>query len=83
MSIRVELGDEAEARLRMKAAAKGMPVEEYVEGLIRQAANSLPPERPTLAEFEADWAQFAEGLDHIAPVTVDAFSREAMYGEHD
>ena len=83
MSITVELGPEVEERLRMQAAAQGVPVQAYVEGLIRQAANGLSGERPTLAEFEADWAGFADGLDHIAPLPAEAFSREAMYGERD
>ena len=83
MSITVELDPEVEERLRLQAAARGMPVQEYVEGLIRQAADGVPGERPTLAEFEADWASFADGLDHIAPLPPEAFSREAIYGERD
>jgi hypothetical protein len=83
MSIIVDLEPEIEERLRMQAAARGVPVQQYVEELIRQAANSVPGERPTLAEFEADWATFADGLDHIAPLPPEAFSREAMYGERD
>jgi hypothetical protein len=83
MSITVELGPEFEERLWLQAAAQGLPVQEYVEGLIRRAANALPGEQPTLAEFEADWAGFADGLDPIAPLPEEAFSREAMYGERD
>lgn len=81
MSITVELDSDVEARLRVQAAAEGVPVQEYVAGLIRRAANGLSSEQPTLAEFEADWRRFADGLDHIAPLPAEAFSREAMYRE--
>ena len=83
MSITIELGPEVEERLRIQAAARGVPVQEYVEELLRKAAGAFPGERPTLAEFDADWAGFADGLDHIAPLPAEAFSREAIYGERD
>lgn len=73
MSIAVEPGPEAEERLRMQAAAHDMPVQAYVEGLTRQAATGLAGERPTLAEFEADWAGFADGFDDIAPLLPGPF----------
>ena len=37
----------------------------------------------SIEEFEADWAALAEGLDHIPPLPPEAFSREAMYADHD
>lgn len=83
VSITVELAPEVEERLRMQAAAQGVPLPEYVECLIRQAAGGLVGERPTLAEFEADWAGFAAALDHVAPLPLEAFSREGIYGESD
>lgn len=81
MSIVVELGSETEQRLRNEAAVRGMSLQDYVAELIRQAAQPLPNERPTLAEFEVDWAAFADGLDHLAPLPERAFSREAIYGD--
>lgn len=67
MGITVERGPELEERLRMQAAERGVPLQVYVERLIHQAANALTGERPTLAEFKAEWAGFMEGLGHIAP----------------
>lgn len=81
MSLTLELGPDLEGWLRTQAAARGVPVQEYVEGLIREAANGSFPERPGLAEFQADWEAFAEGLDHIPPLPPEALSREAMYSE--
>lgn len=83
MSITVELSPEVEERLRIQAAARGVELQDYVERLVRQAAITPSSERPTLAEFEADWNSFADGLDHLAPLHPEAFSREAMYDERD
>lgn len=83
MSITVELEPDVEQRLRAQAAEAGVAVHEYVAGLIRRAANGMAGEQPTLAEFEADWGRFADGLDHIAPLPAEAFSREAMYRERE
>ena len=83
MSIVIELAPELEERLRAQAATRGVPVQEYVADLIRRAANGGPAERPALAEFEADWAGFSDGLDHLAPLPPEAFSREAIYDERD
>src|SRR4051794_29670979 len=52
MSITVELGPELEERLRIQAAGRGVPVPQYVEDLLGRFADSLPAERPSIAEFE-------------------------------
>lgn len=44
MSITVELEPEIEERLRAQAAARGVPVREYLQVLIRSAAGGLPPD---------------------------------------
>ena len=83
MSIVVELEPEFEERLRKQAAELGVPVQKYVEDLLRREAVESPAGQPSLAEFEADWAGFPEGLDHIPPLPSEALSREAIYGERD
>jgi hypothetical protein len=89
MSILIEPGRDVEEWLREQAAAQGMAVEQYAAGILREAVSrpggaiANGQERPTLAEFEADLAALAEGLDHIPPLPPEAFSREAMYGERD
>ena len=85
MTITIELERNVEERVRAQASARGVPVEEYVERLVREAADGTPvvcqesEPQPTIEEFEADFAALAEGLDHIPPLPPEAFSREAMY----
>ena len=89
MTLTIKLDREVEDKVQAQAAARGLPVKKYVEDLVREVANggaemtaaSVP--RPSVAEFEADWAAFAEGLDHVPPLSPEAFSREAMYVDHD
>ena len=89
MTITINLERDIEGKLETQAAARGLPLKDYVESLVRAAANDelgAPLEneaRPTLEEFEADWATFAEGLDQIPPLPPEAFTREAMYRDHD
>jgi hypothetical protein len=89
MTITINLERDVAEKLRTQAAARGVPVTEYVEDLVRTVAQRAPEvgaageSRPSLAEFEADWAAFAEGLDHVPPLAPEAFSREAMYADHD
>src|SRR5688500_17683331 len=72
MSITVEFDPEIEERLRIQAAARGVPVQDYIQDLIRRSAVGAPGDRPSLGEFDADWAAFADGLDHLAPLPPDA-----------
>ena len=85
MTITIELEPEVEDKVQAQAAARGLPVKEYVEGIVRQAADATHclrrdnDARPSIEEFEADLAALADGLDHIPPLPPEAFSREAMY----
>lgn len=83
MSITVELSPEIEVRVRVEAAARGLPMQDYIQHLILRSTNGPHAQRPSLAEFEADWNGFADGLDHLAPLPPDAFSREVIYGERE
>jgi hypothetical protein len=89
MTITLDLDVSTEEKLRAQAAARGVPVEEYLADVVREAANGTAgtltgdASQPAIDEFEADWAAFAEGLDHVLPLAPDAFSREAMYSDHD
>ena len=59
-------------------------MQKYIEGLIRQVASSPVEQQAAPGGFEADWTGFvAGGLDDLAPLPPEAFSREAIYGEDD
>jgi hypothetical protein len=89
MTLTLDLDGSTEEKLRAQAAARGVPVEAYVADIVREAANGTAgtltggASQPGISEFEADWAAFAEGLDHVPPLPPEAFSREAMYSDHD
>ena len=85
MTITIDLDRDVEDKVEARAAARGVPVKEYVEGLVREAADATPcvrpgsDSRPSIEEFEADFAAMADGLDDIPPLPPEAFSRQAMY----
>lgn len=52
MTVKLELDARTEASIAAQAAARGMPVERYLQSLIEEAANLTPSGAETLSLFE-------------------------------
>ena len=85
MPINIELKPDVEERLGREASAKGLSVEAYVEDLIeRQVADprEVTP-RVDMEEIDRVLDALSEGSeDRLAPLP-EAYTREAIYREHD
>jgi superfamily I DNA/RNA helicase len=81
VTIRVELNPETEARLKAEARAKGLPLEEAAEQLLREALRERPLSRGQLSveEFHRMLDAMAEGSEKLPDLPIEAFSRESFY----
>jgi hypothetical protein len=85
MSISIELKPEVEERLGREASAKGLSVEAYVEDLIeRQVADSREgTPRVDMEEVDRVLDALSEGSEDRPAPPPEAYTREAIYQEHD
>jgi hypothetical protein len=83
MTLRLELRPEVEAALTGQANAKGIPLDEHLQGLIEDFARTpVHTDRDTIAIRAAldSLAEMGKGLPHLPS---PAFSRESIYLDHD
>jgi len=81
MVIRVELNPEVEARLVAEARAKGLPLEEVAEQLLREAlaGRSLSRGQMSVEEFHRMLEAVAEESEKLPALPTETFSRESFY----
>lgn len=81
MTIRVELSEEAEARLKDEARVKGLPLEKLAEKLLSDALSgrSLPQGRLSIEEFHQMLDTMATGSGKLPDLSTESFSRESFY----
>lgn len=81
MTLKLELGPEAEARLLAAARARGISLESAAESLLKEAlaAPILSTGQLTTEEFHAMLNAIAEGSDKLPNLPTDSFSRESFY----
>ena len=81
MTIRVELNPETEARLKAEARAKGLPLEELAEQLLKEALveRSLSRGQMSVEEFHGMLHAMAEGSEKLPDLPTESFSRESFY----
>lgn len=81
MTIEIELDPELKERLVEAARAHGLAVEEYAEGLLRDAVvlRSRPSGRLSQEELRAMLVAIAEGSEKLPSLPTNAFSRESLY----
>jgi hypothetical protein len=79
MSLNIQLTPEMEAALAEQAAARGVPLPEYVRRLLEEQA--MPAMRKTLspAMRAAYWRESVKGLPDTRPLTDEAIGRENIY----
>lgn len=83
MSISIELKPEIEELLEQEAAARGVSVESYVEGLIDQQV-SQPHKTSQVSSEDVDQVldSLAEGSDNRPVLRPEAYTRESIYQDH-
>jgi hypothetical protein len=83
MQVTVEIPDEVAAQ----AEARGVPVETYVQDLVKEAAPQLLKKgqgrKRTPEEVRAWLDRLAQFSDEIPPMPGETFSREMIYQDHD
>ena len=83
MTIKLELRPEVTASLAVRAQAKGVPFDAYLQSVIEQIAEDEGTPRASLEEFKATLDALAEGAEDLPAVPSAAFSRESIYRDHD
>ena len=85
MPIHLELKPEVEERLGREASAKGVSVEAYVEDLIERQVSeqSEGTYRVDMEEVDRVLDALSEGPDGRPAPPPEAYTREAIYREHD
>jgi len=81
MTVTIELPPEIEAGLLAQAEARGLPLPQYVQHLLREQfpAGAGAPSSPN--ERGAAWRESVRGLPHTPPLSDEAISRENIYGD--
>jgi hypothetical protein len=81
MSVTIDLPPEVEANLADQAAARGMPLGEYLRRLLAEQAGACKPIRKTPQERAKHWRESVAGLPDTKPLSDEAISRESIYAE--
>ena len=82
MQVTLDIPDEVAAQ----AKAHGVPVEAYVERLVKQAAfqtSEMARRKMTDEEIQAWLDELTQFSDKIPPMPRETFSREMIYQDHD
>jgi hypothetical protein len=81
MTIKVDLRPDTEARLREKARALGLPLENVAEQLLNEALTAIPASggRLSVEEFHRMLSAISEGSEKLPDLPTETFSRESFY----
>ena len=81
MTIPIHIPDE----LAMQAARRGLDIAQYIDQILQAAAKPALPRSPRLTQEQIDAVLdgFAEFSDKIPILPDSAFTREAIYSDHD
>jgi hypothetical protein len=83
MTIQIKVDPEIERQLRVGAHARGIPVEQYAEALLRDAAmiHSEPTGRLSIEQLHAMLGAIAKGSSKLPNLPTSAFTRESFYDD--
>jgi hypothetical protein len=83
MTVTIQLSPDIEAGLVVQAQAQGLPLQAYLEEVLRK---QVPPQSYaglSPAERAAAWRKSVEGLPDTPPLSDEAISRDNLYrGQH-
>jgi hypothetical protein len=82
MTVRLEIKPEIEASLNAQAAAKGLPLDAYLQDAIEDLARAPAAPAANLQEFRATLDTLAEMGKSLPHVSSAAFSRGSIYQDH-
>ena len=82
MTVRLEITPEIEASLNAQAAAKGIPLDAYLQDAIGDLARAQAAPSANLEEFRSALDTLAEMGKSLPHVPSAAFSRESIYQDH-
>lgn len=82
MTVRLEITPETEASLNAQAAAKGIPLDAYLQDAIEDLARAQAAPSAKLEEFRSALDTLAEMGKSLPHVPSAAFSRESIYQDH-
>ena len=82
MTVRLEIKPEIEASLNAQAAAKGLPLDAYLQNAIEDLARAQAGPAANLEECRAALDTLAEMGKSLPHVPSSAFSRESIYQDH-
>jgi hypothetical protein len=82
MTIRLELKPEIEASLNARAAARGVPLDAYLQKMIEDLARTQTAPSASLQEFRATLDRLAEMGKNLPHSPSTAFNRESIYEDH-
>lgn len=82
MTVRLEIKPEIEASLNAQAAAKGLPLDAYLQDAIEGLARTQATPAVNLEEFRSTPDTLAEMGKSLPHVPSAAFSRESIYRGH-
>ena len=83
MTIRLEINPEIEASLHAQAAAKGIPLDTYLQDAIEDLARAPAAPAANLEEFRSMLDTLAEMGKSLPHVPSAGFSRESICQDHD
>ena len=83
MTVTLEIKPEIEAFLNAQAAAKGIPLDAYLQDAIEDLARAQAAPAANLEEFRAMLDTLAEMGKSLPHVSSAAFGRESIYQDHD
>ena len=84
MAITLELPPEIEASLAAQAQVRGLPLDAYVQSLLKQqvakehAEHTISP-----VQFEAELDALAQGSEQLPSLPPEALARGSFYQDHD
>jgi hypothetical protein len=81
MTVTIELPPEVEADLKAQAEARGLPLAQCLQDLLREQASLVTKPLLSPAERAALWRESAKGLPYSPPLSDEAVSRESIYGD--
>lgn len=82
MSVTLDLSPDLEAEAKARAQESGIPLETFLESVLRLAlAPTAPPSPLSAEEFDALMDSIAEGSDDLPVPPV--MTREMIYSDHD
>ena len=83
MTLRLELKPEIEANLAAQARAKGIPLDAYLQNVIKELGRTEAVRPASLQELEATLDALAEMGKDLPHLPSSAFDRESIYRDHD